>query len=81
MTEIHLSPRETAVLQGLAAGETLDYIACKLGISRRTAKNYSDSVRVKLGVQTNAAAVARAIGCGLIFVFILEDKVTITSTS
>lgn len=77
MTEIHLSPRETAVLQGLAAGETMAFIGLQLGIHRNTVRCYSESIRRKLNAQTNAAAVARAVSLGLIqihvFVFEVED--------
>ena len=68
MSEIHLSPRETQVLQGIAEGMTAEYIAYQLGISRKTVENYKAAVMQKLGAQSITAAVAIAVQCGAVVV-------------
>ena len=75
-----LSPRETEVLQGIANGLTLEYIAFQLGISTRTVKYYTQEIKRKLNAPSNACAVARAMGQGLITVFIFEVESPVTSS-
>ena len=75
-----LSPRETEVLQGIANGLTLEYIAFQLGISTRTVKYYTQSLKRKLDAPSNACAVARAMGQGLITVLIFEVESPVTSS-
>ena len=61
-----LSPRETEVLQGIANGQNLEYIAFQLGISVRTVKYYTQEIKRKLDAPSNACAVAKGITQGMI---------------
>ena len=61
-----LTERELEVLQAAASGERSKEIALHLGISERTVKAHLDSVYNKLGVDSRAAAVATAIGRGIL---------------
>jgi NarL family two-component system response regulator YdfI len=61
-----LSDREREVLQRVAQGERSKEIGRHLGISERTVKAYLSSIYTKLGVDSRASAVARAIGSGLL---------------
>jgi DNA-binding NarL/FixJ family response regulator len=75
-----LSPRETEVLQGIANGLTLEYIAFQLGISTRTVKYYTQEIKRKLDAPSNACAVARAMGQGMITVFVFEVESPVTTS-
>lgn len=77
MAEIHLSPRETQVLQGLADGKTTEFIAFELKICRKTMQNYTKSARTKLGAQSTTEAVAKAITLGLINIDIRQIYITL----
>jgi DNA-binding CsgD family transcriptional regulator len=57
-----LSSREGQVLSWIAEGKTTPEIGTILGLSRRTVQTYLERVFGKLGVETRAAAVARALG-------------------
>ena len=82
MTDIHLSPRETQVLQGIAEGLTTEYIAFTLGISRKTVENYKAALMAKLGVQSIAAAVAIAVQTGAVVVPVMfHITVQLTTSS
>lgn len=61
-----LSPRETEILNLLAAGLANKEIAFRLGISEHTVKFHVTSIFTKLDVTTRAAAVAIGIRRGLI---------------
>lgn len=67
-TPVTLSPRETDVLRGVAAGLTNKAIAMKLGISEHTVKFHLGGAMTKLGAASRAEAVASAIRRGLISV-------------
>ncbi len=60
-----LTPRETEILQGLAAGETASEIAASLGISALTVQSHVKSVLAKLGVHSKIEAVTLAWRHGL----------------
>jgi DNA-binding CsgD family transcriptional regulator len=57
-----LSTREGEVVRWVAGGKTTPEIATILGLSPRTVQTYLERVFGKLGVETRAAAVARALG-------------------
>ncbi len=61
-----LTPRETEVLQLLAAGRTNQEIAQTLVISRGTAKVHVERIIRKLGVSDRTQAAVRAIELGLV---------------
>ena len=61
-----LSSRETEILGLIAAGETAPSIAKQLHLSEATVKTYLRRVYEKLGVATQAAAVAEALRRGAI---------------
>lgn len=54
-----LTPREVEVLGLLAEGLTTSEIAARLGISDATVRAHVEHMRVRLGVSTRAALVAR----------------------
>ena len=56
-----LTPFELDVLELYAEGYKAPEIADRLGITRRTVKNYSDRLRGKLGARTMAQAVAMVL--------------------
>ena len=56
---VHLSPREQAVLEGLAKGLTYKAIADQLGISIETIRTHLKRVYQKLHVQSRTEAVAK----------------------
>ena len=58
-TEVHLSPREQAVLDCLAKGLTYKAIADELGISIETIRTYLRRIYEKLHVQSRTEAVAK----------------------
>jgi len=55
-----LTPRESEVLQWLAAGKTNRDIATILAMSPRTVNKHLERVYIKMGVETRSAAVAMA---------------------
>jgi DNA-binding CsgD family transcriptional regulator len=57
-----LTPRETTLLRLVADGYTDIAIARHLGISPRTVEKHLESVRLKLGANSRAAAVAHWLG-------------------
>jgi DNA-binding NarL/FixJ family response regulator len=60
-----VTPRETQVLQALAAGETAPEIAALLGISTLTVHSHVKSILAKLGVHSTIEAVTLAWRHGL----------------
>jgi DNA-binding NarL/FixJ family response regulator len=60
-----VTPRETQVLQALAAGETAPEIAASLGISTLTVHSHVKSILAKLGVHSTIEAVTLAWRHGL----------------
>lgn len=56
---VDLSPRELAVLNGLAEGLVYKQIADQLGVSIHTVRNYIRRIYEKLHVQTRTEAVAK----------------------
>jgi NarL family two-component system response regulator YdfI len=63
---VTLTEREQEVLRGIARGERSKEIAAHLGITERTVKTYLSSIYTKLEVDSRAAAVAKALGRGLL---------------
>ena len=61
-----LTPRETEILQLLAAGRTDPEIAAELFLSVRTVEHHVAHVLAKLGARTRTAAVSAAISAGLV---------------
>jgi two-component system response regulator FixJ len=61
-----LTPRETDVLAGLAAGKQSKIIAYDLGLSIRTVEMYRGNILKKLGVPTTGAALLLAQAGGLV---------------
>ena len=61
-----MTPRETQVLQALAAGETATQIAASLGISAFTVQSHVKSILAKLGVHSKTEAVTLAWRHGLV---------------
>jgi two-component system response regulator DesR len=61
-----LSPRETELLQALADGNTLARAADELGIAISTAKTHMQRIQNKMGVHSQAEAVADAFRAGWI---------------
>lgn len=61
-----LSPRQTAVLEGVAAGLTNKHLARNLGITERTVKHHLAEIFSRLGTTRRAEAVSRAVSEGLI---------------
>jgi two-component system response regulator DesR len=53
-----LSPRETEALRHYAAGRCSKQVASAMGVSLNTVKNYTKSMRHKLGARNVAHAVA-----------------------
>ncbi|MGA9161460.1 MAG: response regulator, partial [Actinomycetota bacterium] len=60
-----MTPRETQVLQALAAGETAAQIAASLGISTLTVQSHVRSILAKLGAHSKIEAVTLAWRHGL----------------
>lgn len=63
---LQLTPREVAVMQHAASGQTADQIADSLYISTSTAKSHLHRVYGKLGVANRAAAVSRLMALGIL---------------
>ncbi|MFZ2119431.1 MAG: LuxR C-terminal-related transcriptional regulator [Pseudonocardiaceae bacterium] len=61
-----LSPREVQVMQGIANGLATAQVAMSLGITRKTVENHKQRIFAKLGVQSQAHAVAVAVDSGLL---------------
>jgi DNA-binding NarL/FixJ family response regulator len=61
-----LTPREVDVLAAMADGLSTKGIARRLGVAVKTVENHKTRVFDKLGVRTQAHAVATAIGQGLL---------------
>ncbi|NOY25947.1 MAG: helix-turn-helix transcriptional regulator [Oligoflexia bacterium] len=61
-----LTSRERQVLSLVAKGNTNPRIATTLSLSASTVRTHMEHILAKLGVQTRAAAAARAIAAGLI---------------
>jgi two-component system nitrate/nitrite response regulator NarL len=64
--QVHLTPREHDVLNGLARGLSAPAIAKELHVSTATVKTHLKTLYEKLGVSDRAAAVAEAMRRGLI---------------
>lgn len=64
--EVHLSERETEVLQRVAKGYTLPEIAQQFGLSRHTVGDYIKQVYRKLNVSSRAEAALEAARRGLV---------------
>lgn len=60
------TPREIQILQRFASGQTQSEVAASLFLSPHTIDSHVRNIYRKLGVRTQAAAVARAIKRGLI---------------
>lgn len=63
---LHLSPRETEVLELLAEGLSNKEIALELGLSPHTAKFHVTALLDKFGAETRTEAVVRAARAGLL---------------
>lgn len=61
-----LTPREVQVMQGIANGLATAQVAISLGITRKTVENHKQRIFAKLGVQSQAHAVAVAVDYGLL---------------
>lgn len=61
-----LTPRETEVIELMAAGLSNKQIADRLGISSHTAKFHIGAILAKLGAATRTEAVVRAVQKGLV---------------
>lgn len=62
----HLTPREVEALQRVADGWSLSEAAADLGMALDTIKSHMERIKLKLGVNGTAAAVAAALRRGLI---------------
>jgi len=60
------SRREEEVLRGIVNGKTQDQIAYELGLSTKTVRRYTESLKVKLRADSMAQATARAVQRGLV---------------
>jgi DNA-binding CsgD family transcriptional regulator len=60
LRQLGLTPRESAVLHGLARGGDTDNVAADLGIAERTLAKHLQRIHAKLGVSSRAQAVATA---------------------
>ena len=60
-----LTPRERAVLEGIAEGQDNTEIAASLGISEKTVRNHITRVFDKIGVEHRYQAIVRAREAGL----------------
>ena len=65
-TRALLSPRECAILEQVAAGQSNKEIARKLGMGPETVKTHLKNVFAKLGVERRTQAVLRAEELGLV---------------
>jgi len=62
----YMPDRETQILELVAEGKTNRQIGVALNISTNTTRSYLSRAFIRLGVQSRAHAVAKAIGLGLI---------------
>lgn len=60
-----LSPRQEAVLRGIANGKLLKEISCELGISFKTAERHRTALYRKLKVQSAFEATRWAVAAGI----------------
>jgi DNA-binding NarL/FixJ family response regulator len=60
-----LTPRERAVLEGIAEGQDNSEIAASLGLSEKTVRNHITRVFDKIGVEHRYEAIVRARDAGL----------------
>ena len=65
-TDKNLTPRQKAVLEGVAAGKANKQIAYELGLTEGTVKLYVTAILKILGVYNRTAAVMEAVKLGLI---------------
>ena len=63
---VNLSAREQEVLRRVAQGERSKEIAGHLGITERTVKTYLSNIYTKLGVDSRASAITKAIETGVL---------------
>ena len=68
-----LSPRETVVLKYIAEGNSNKQIACALGVSEQTVKNYIASIMRKLNANDRTHAVVLAIRRGWLNIGEISD--------
>lgn len=61
-----LTPREVQIMQGIANGLATAQVAMSLGITRKSVENHKQRIFAKLGVQSQAHAVAVSIDAGLL---------------
>ena len=61
-----LTARELEVLKLIVLGRTLDEVGMELAISRSSAKQHSDVLRKKLGVQNKRDLIPAAYRLGLV---------------
>jgi DNA-binding CsgD family transcriptional regulator len=64
--EVHLTERETDVLQRVAKGYTLPEIAQQFGLSRHTVGDHIKQIYKKLNVSSRAEAALEAARRGLV---------------
>ena len=69
-----LSPRESAILELIAQGQSNKATARILGISPETVKTHVKNLFVKLRVETRAQAVARAHSRGFLNTALVADR-------
>ena len=63
---MRLAPREVEALYCIAMGDTVEYTAYKMGITKAYARKLLTNVREKLEVPSTTAAVAKAISMGIL---------------
>lgn len=63
---MNLTPRELEVLRRLCDGRNAKGVAHDIGISVNTMKDYSQSIRWKLGAKNLPHAAAKAVRAGLV---------------
>jgi DNA-binding NarL/FixJ family response regulator len=61
-----LTPREVQVMQSIGNGLATAQVAIALGITRKSVENHKQRIFAKLGVQSQAHAVAMAVESGLL---------------
>lgn len=61
-----LTPRQTTILEGIAAGQTNKHLARSIRITERTVKHHLTAIFARLGTARRAEAVSRAVAEGLI---------------
>lgn len=64
--EVHLTERETEVLQRVAKGYTMPEIASQFGLSRHTIADHIKQIYRKLNVSSRAEAALEAARRGLV---------------